>query len=315
VSRLGLGTRTVVLVLLALAPVLLDNYRTFLLTEILIFGLFAASLDLLVGYTGLASLGHAGYFGVGGYAAGLVAQHWTSNAFAQIGVATVVAAGVAVVTGAFAVRSRGVYFLMLTLAFGQLLWVLALNWSSVTGGSNGVFGLPIPTLAGSSNWLQDNDHFYWYTLAVFLVGYLLLRLVVRSPFGRALGANRENEGRMASLGYNVPLTKLAAFTIAGALAGYAGALACQQARYFSPESMAFDVSAVAIVAIIIGGERTLVGGVLGAAVYYVLRDQFSDQLSAHWQIALGIVFVLVVYLLPGGLVGGGRRLLRRVRPA
>jgi branched-chain amino acid transport system permease protein len=118
---------------------------------------------------------------------------------------------------------------------------------------------------------------------------------------------------MASLGYNVPLTKLAAFTIAGALAGYAGALACQQARYFSPESMAFDVSAVAIVAIIIGGERTLVGGVLGAAVYYVLRDQFSDQLSSHWQIALGIVFVLVVYLLPGGLVGGGRRALRRVR--
>jgi branched-chain amino acid transport system permease protein len=314
VSRLGLGTRGVVLVLLALAPVLLDNYRTFLLTEILIFGLFAASLDLLVGYSGLASLGHAGYFGVGGYAAGLVAQHWTANAFAQIAIATIAAAAVAVVTGVFAVRSRGVYFLMLTLAFGQLLWVLALNWSSVTGGSNGVFGLPIPTLGGGrSKWLQDNDHFYWYTLAVFLVGYLVLRLVVRSPFGRALGANRENEGRMASLGYNVPLYKLAAFTIAGALAGYAGALACQQARYFSPESMAFDVSAVAIVAIIIGGERTLVGAVLGAAVYYVLRDQFSDQLSSHWQIALGAVFVLVVYLLPGGIVGGGRRIMRRVR--
>jgi branched-chain amino acid transport system permease protein len=312
VSPVGLGTRGVVLALLALAPVLLGNYNTFLLTEILIFGLFAASLDLLVGYGGLASLGHAGYFGVGGYAAGLVAQHSTSNAFAQIAVATAVAAGVAVVTGAFAVRSRGVYFLMLTLAFGQLLWVLALNWSSVTGGSNGLFGLPIPTLAGGSHWLTDNDHFYWYTLAVFLLGYLALRVVVHSPFGRALGAIRENEGRMGSLGYNVPLYKLAAFTIAGALGGYAGALACQQARYFSPESMAFDVSAVAIVAIIIGGERTLVGAVLGAAVYYVLRDRFSDELSSHWQIALGACFVLVVYLLPGGLVGGGRRILRRV---
>jgi branched-chain amino acid transport system permease protein len=313
VSRVGIGTRGVVLVLLALAPVLLGNYNTFLLTEILIFGLFAASLDLLVGYGGLASLGHAGYFGVGGYAAGLVAQNWTSNGFAQLAIATAAAGGVAVVTGAFAVRSRGVYFLMLTLAFGQLLWVLALNWSSVTGGSNGLFGLPIPTLAGGSRWLADNDDFYWYTLGVFLVGYLLLRLVVGSPFGRALGAIRENEGRMGSLGYNVPLYKLAAFTIAGALAGYAGALACQQARYFSPESMAFEVSAVAIVAIIIGGERTLVGGVLGAAVYYVLRDRFSDALSSHWQIALGIVFVLVVYLLPGGLAGGGRRVLRRVR--
>ena len=312
-TRAAIPARAAVILLLALAPVLLDNYRTFLLTEILIFGLYAASLDLLVGYSGLASLGHAGYFGVGGYAAGLVAQNWTSNAFAQVAIATVAAAGVAIVTGAFAVRSRGVYFLMLTLAFGQLLWVLALNWSSVTGGSNGLFGLPIPTLGGSGKTLQDNDNFYWYTLCVFLVGYLVLRLVVRSPFGRALGAIRENEGRMGSLGYNVPLYKLAAFTIAGALAGYAGALACQQARYFSPESLAFDVSAVAIVAIIIGGERTLVGAVLGAAVYYVLRDQFSDQLSSHWQIALGAVFVLVVYLLPGGLAGGGRRLLRRVR--
>src|SRR5262249_20832508 len=161
--------------LLVAAPVLLDHYRTFLLTEILIFGLFAASLDLLLGYTGLPSLGHGGFFGVGAYAAGLLALHTTANAFAQILVATRVAAGFALVTGVFAVRSRGVYFLMLTLAFGQLLWVLALNWASVTGGSNGIFGIPAPTLGGGSRWLTPADHFYWYTLAVFLVGYALLK--------------------------------------------------------------------------------------------------------------------------------------------
>ncbi|HEY7208573.1 MAG TPA: branched-chain amino acid ABC transporter permease [Gaiellaceae bacterium] len=310
-TRAGLAIRLGVLVLLLVAPVLLDTYRTFLLTEILIFGLFAASLDILLGYGGLASLGHAGYFGVGGYAAGLLAQHVTSNAFAQLGVALAAAAGVALVTGLFAVRSRGVYFLMLTLAFGQLLWVLALNWTSLTGGSNGLYGLPVPTLAGGSTWLALGDHVYWYTLGVFLVGYVALKVVVASPFGRGLAGLRGNEERMSSLGYNVPLYKLAVFTFAGAIAGYAGALACQQAKYFSPDAMSFEVSAVAVVVIVIGGQRTLVGAVLGAAFYYIVRDQLSDVLSSHWQLALGIVFVLVVYLLPGGIVGGGRRLVRR----
>ena len=201
---------------------------------------------------------------------------------------------------------------MLTLAFGQLLWVLALNWTSLTGGSNGIYGIPFPKLAGGSRWLALGDHFYWYTLGVFLVGYAALKLVVLSPFGRALSGIRENEGRMASLGYNVPLYKLAAFTIAGSIAGYAGALACQQPRYFSPEQMSFDISAVAIVVIVIGGQRSLIGAVLGSAFYYIMRDQLSNVLSSHWQLALGVVFVLVVYFLPGGLVGGARRLRARL---
>jgi branched-chain amino acid transport system permease protein len=311
VTRLGLALRLLVLALLVAGPLLLDDYRTFLLTEILIFGLFAASLDILLGYTGLASLGHAGYFGVGAYAAGLLALHVTANAFAQIGVAVAAAAGVALLTGLFAVRSRGVYFLMLTLAFGELLWVLALNWTSLTGGSNGIYGIPVPTLAGGSKWLSGTDHVYWYTLGAFVVGYAVLKIVVASPFGRSLAGLRGNEERMSSLGYNTTLSKLAVFTFAGAMAGFAGALACQQAKYFSPEGMAFDVSAVAVVVIVIGGQRTLLGAVLGAAFYYIVRDQLSDVLSSHWQLALGIVFVLVVYLLPGGIVGGGRRLRRR----
>jgi branched-chain amino acid transport system permease protein len=312
VTRNGLLVRLAVLALLLAAPAILDSYRTFLLTEILVFGLFAASVDLLLGYTGLPSLGQAGFFGVGGYAAGLLAQHATSNAFAQLAVALAAAAGVALFTGLFAVRSRGVYFLMLTLAFGQLLWVLALNWTSLTGGSNGVYGLPVPTLAGSSTWLLANDHFYWYVLGVFLVGYAALKIVVASPFGRALSGIRANEERMGSLGYDVRLVKLAAFTFAGAMAGFAGALACQQARYFSPDAMSFEISAVAIVVIVIGGQRTLIGAVLGAAFYYIMRDQLSDVLASHWQLPLGAAFVLVVYLLPGGLVGSAQRLRRRL---
>jgi branched-chain amino acid transport system permease protein len=201
---------------------------------------------------------------------------------------------------------------MLTLAFGQLLWVLALNWTSLTGGSNGVYGIPVPSLAGGSRWLASGDHFYWYTLAAFLAGYTVLRIVVGSPFGRALAGIRGNDERMSSLGYNVALYKLAVFTFAGAIAGFAGALTCQQARYFSPDQMSFSVSAVAVVVIVIGGQRTLVGAVLGTAFYYIVSDQLSGVLSSHWQLALGVVFVLVVYLLPGGLVAGGRRLRRRL---
>ena len=150
-------------------------------------------------------------------------------------------------------------------------------------------------------------------LGAFLVGYVVLKIVVGSPFGRALGGIRGNEERMSSLGYDVTVTKLAVFTFAGAVAGYAGALACQQAKYFSPDEMSFGVSAVAVVVIVIGGQRTLIGAVLGAAFYYVIRDQLSGALSSHWQLALGIVFVLVVYLLPGGLVAGGQRLRRAAR--
>ena len=161
----------------------------------------------------------------------------TPNAFAQLGVALAAAAGVALLTGLFAVRSRGIYFLMLTLAFGELLWVLALNWTSLTGGSNGIYGIPVATIAGNSTWLATTNHFYWYVLGAFLVGYVVLKIVVGSPFGRALGGIRGNEERMSLLGYDVTVTKLAVFTFAVAAAGYAGAFACQQAKYFSPDDM------------------------------------------------------------------------------
>lgn len=306
--------RLCVLGLLATAPLWLSNFRVFLLTEILIFGLFAASLDLLLGYTGMPSLGHAAYLGVGAYAAGLVAIHATTNVFAQLAVAVGAAAGVAVFTGVFAVRSRGIYFLMLTLAFAQVIYQLAFNWTSVTRGSNGLYGVPAPSLGpGGAHALQGNTRFFYYALVAFLAGYAFLRIVVASPFGRSLQAIRENEARMSSLGYNVGLYKLAAFTVAGAAAGYAGALTLQQARFVSPNNLSFEVSALAVIALVIGGQRTLVGAVIGSAVIYILRDELSSHFAEHWGMVLGAIFILVVYLLPGGFVAGGAALRRRLR--
>jgi branched-chain amino acid transport system permease protein len=304
------------LALLATAPLFLSDFRTILLTEILIFGLFAASLDLLVGYTGMPSLGHQAFLGIGAYGAALFAIHVTPDAIWQLGVATAAAAAAAAALGVVAARTRGVYFLMLTLAIGQLFYQLTFDWDSVTGGSNGLYGMPLPTLPGGGL-IADNDQKYWYVLACFAVGYGVLWLVVRSPFGRALTGIRENEARMSSLGYNVALFRLAVFAIAGGMAGYAGALTEQQQQYVSPSVASFDVLVLVTIAIIVGGRGTLLGPVLGTAFVYIVRDQLSDVLSQHWPLLLGAVFVLAVYFLPSGLVGAGRWLrsqIRRRRP-
>jgi branched-chain amino acid transport system permease protein len=310
-SAAGLAARAAALALLAAAPLLLGDYRTFLLTEIVIFGLFAASLDLLIGYAGLPSLGHPAFLGIGAYAAALLALHVTPNAFAQLAVATGSAAIIAAAIGMVAIRSRGIYFLMLTLALGQLFYQLALDWDSVSGGSNGLYAIPPPSLV--SGGLSGNDDVYWYVLACFFVGYAFLRVVVASPFGRALTGIRENEARMSSLGYNVPLYKLGAFSIAGAVAGFAGALTTQQQKYVSPDVASFEVLVLVVIAVIVGGKGTLLGPVLGAAFVYVVRDELSDQLAQHWPILLGAVFVVIVYALPEGLLGGGRWLRDRLR--
>jgi branched-chain amino acid transport system permease protein len=314
----GALTRLAALVLLAAAPGLLSTPRTSLLTQILTFGLFAASLDLLIGYTGLPSLGHAAYYGVGAYAVALVGLHVTPNAFAELGIAVGVTAVVAAVTGFIAVRSRGVYLLMLTLAYGELLSQLALNWTSVTQGSNGLYGVPNSTLTSGRSYPLDAiahpDRFYYYVLGAFLLGYATLRVAVGSPFGRALVGIRENESRMPSLGYNVALYKLGAFCLAGAIAGFAGGLAIQQEKYASPDVFSLlEYSALGVVALIIGGRGTLLGAVLGGAFIYSIRYELSGTISQHWMIVLGGIFVAVVYLLPQGLVGGGRAVRDWVR--
>jgi branched-chain amino acid transport system permease protein len=301
---LRLALYALVAVLLAIAPFSLNAFRIRLLTEVLIFGLFAASLDLLVGFTGLVSLGHALAFGVSAYTAGLIAIHLTTNAPLTLLAGIAMATLVSLVTGVLLVRSRGVYFLMLTLAFAQLGFSVAETWTPVTGGANGL-PLPIFELYPGSTVLGNVAWFYYYALAAFVLGYLALRRVTESPFGRSLIGVRENEERMRSVGYSVAGYKLAAYCTAGAFAGYAGALYAQQYRFLSPGVVGFEFSALVFVMVVIGGRGTLFGPVLGAGVVLLLRDELSSRFE-QWQLALGVVFILVVYFLPQGFGGLAR---------
>ena len=308
--RLVLPVAVLVVVLAAL-PLFIAPFTANTLSRILIFALFAVSLDLLVGITGLPSLGHAAYFGIGAYAAGLVSLHWTSEAPVPVLVAAVAGAGAAAATGWLAVRSGGVYFLMLTLAIGELTHQLATRLTSVTGGSNGLFGIPSVRVGGEPLILAG--FVYWYVLAFALLGFLGLWLVAHSPFGGALRGIRDNEPRMRSLGYSPFHYKFAAFIIAGGFAGLAGGLFAGLQRIVNPSDAGFTTSALMLLAVVLGGAGTLWGPVLGAAVVVLVRDTFGPQLDGHGPLLLGIVFVVAVYVLPRGFAGLAGLLTRRRR--
>jgi len=288
-----------VLAALAIAPLVLSTYGSVTLARMLAFALLAASLDLLVGVTGLASLGHGAYFGAGAYTAGWVALHVSRSAAATLAAAAAVSAVVALVAGSVAVRARGVFFLMLTLAIGEIVEQLAQSWHGVTGGSDGLYGIPAIQLGGAT--LTDARWFTWFVLAVFVAGLAVIACLRRAPFGAALRGIRDNEPRMRALGYNTYLYKLAAFVIAGTLAGVAGGLFAAQQRLVTPGDLGMASSVAALLAVIIGGEGTLWGPCLGAAIVVELRDVLSSSLGGHGSLVLGVVFVAVVFLLPGGL--------------
>lgn len=301
-ARLARGERraaVVVLVALAAAPLVLGTYGSATLARLLAFALLAASADLLVGTTGLPTLGHSAYFGAGAYAAGWVARHVTPSAPAMLAAAVGVSAIVAVIAGSVAVRARGVFFLMLTLAIGEIVEQLAHAWHSVTGGSDGLYGIPATRLGGLA--LSDAAAFCWYALAVFVAGMAVLRAVARAPLGAALRGIRDNEPRMRALGYRTYHYKLAAFVIAGSVAGVAGALFAGQQRLVTPADLGFTASAPVLLAVIIGGEATAWGPCLGAAIVVALRDVLGPSLGGHGDLVLGAVFVVVVFAVPGGL--------------
>lgn len=291
-------------VVLAAAPLVLDTYAAATISRILVFALLAASLDLLVGITGLPSLGHGAYFGAGAYAAGWVAVHVTRTGPVALVAAIAVGALVALVAGSVAVRARGVFFLMLTLAIGEIVEQLAQSWTSVTGGSDGLYGIPATRLAGAA--LTDVRWFSWYVLGVFVAGMALLRCIASSPLGATLRGIRDNEARMRALGYRTYHYKLAVFVIAGAIAGLAGGLLAAQQRLVTPADLGFATSAPVLLAVIIGGEATPWGPCLGAAVVVILRDVLGPSLGGHGSLVLGLVFVAMVFLVPGGLARLGR---------
>jgi branched-chain amino acid transport system permease protein len=284
-------------------PFFLAPFATTTLTRILVFALFAVSLDLLVGITGLPSLGHAAYFGSGAYAAGWVSIHVTAEAPVPLLAGAAVGAVAAALTGWITVRSAGVFFLMLTLAIGETVGQLANAWESVTGGANGLTGIPSVRVGGAP--FVNAGFVYWYVLAVFLLGFALVWLVARSPFGAALRGIRDNEPRMRAIGYPTALYKYAVFVFvfAGGVAGLAGSLLVAQARFVALPDLGFLTASFALLAVIIGGAGSLWGACLGAALVIVIRDALGPSLGGHGTLLLGAVFVLVVYLLPRGAAG------------
>jgi branched-chain amino acid transport system permease protein len=265
-------------------------------TQALIFGLFALSINVISGYGGMITLGHAGLLGIAGYG---VAIFTTQSGWA-LGPATVAAlalcALVSLFFGALAVRTRGTYFVMITLAEGMVIWGIAQRWSDLTGGENGIPGVPKPSFA-TQYW-----QYYWFVLAAVAVCTFLIARFVRSPFGLSLKGIREADDRLAPLGYNVWLHKLIAFTVSGIFAGVAGVLLAMYNNFIGPSDVFFLASAEGLLMSILGGIGTLTGAFVGATVVVVIQDWVSSYFE-RWQTLLGVVFVLVILFASDGIVG------------
>jgi branched-chain amino acid transport system permease protein len=286
------------LAVLAACSRVLPGYALELATRIGIFAIFAMSLDLLVGYLGLSSLGHAAFFGVSGYAVGLVALGVTGNILVVIAAALSATLMVALVFVALALRASGVYFLMLTLALAQIAWGLAFQWRSLTGGDDGLPGIPRPFIGSAQ--LTDPADFYLLTTACFVATAALLLLIVRSPFGLALQGIRESPSRMAALGYNVWLHRYVASIIAALLAGLAGALHAWHNGIVTPGQMSLITSAEALLMVILGGAGTIIGPVMGAVVI-VLFEFLVNRYTDRWVSVLGLIYIVLVVAAPQGL--------------
>ena len=287
----------------AIAP-FLPSYPLTLCTQALIFALLAMSLDLLLGYTGLPSLGHAAYFGIAAYTVAILA---TERQVGLVGctVAAVLAATVsAAIFGLIAIRATGTYFLMITLALGMVVWGLAFRWVSLTKGDNGISGVPRP--AWALPWsLNAPLPFFYFVLAVSLVIWVILGVLVSSPFGMTLKGIRESESRMRSLGYHVWLHKYIAFVLGGLFAGCAGILWAYYNGFVSPVDVQLITSVEALLMVALGGPGTLAGPAVGAALIVFLKN-FVSVYTKRWLLILGAVYIGVILWAPRGLAGAVR---------
>ena len=281
-------------------PIILPTYYVRLFTLALIWSIFAMSLDLILGLGGIVSLGHAVFFGISAYTVGLAALHLTSSLLLQIGAALFVSVFVALVLGWLLLRSRGVYFMMLTIAFSQVFRAIAHSWRSVTGGGDGLANIARPV------WMTSVETFYYLTFFVSIAVFLFLRFFMKSRAGISLVGIRESEKRMTSLGYNVDNVKLLSFVVSGGLGGIAGILYVYFNGYASPDYFSVDTSAQAITMIILGGAGTLIGPVIGA-FFVVYMQNILSEFMERWTLVIGVLFVLVVICAPAGVMGFWRK--------
>ena len=289
------------LVVLVAAPPYFSSFILSLCIQALIYAILAMSLDIILGYTGLASLGHAAYFGVGAYAVGILATRHGAGFWTTLVVGVLLAAGVATVFGLVALRATGVYFLMITLALGMVVWGLAHRWVSMTQGDNGISGVPRPDL-GFGLSLARAVPFYYFALVGCLLTFAFLRLVVRSPFGQSLVGIRESESRMRTLGYHVWLHKYLGFVIAGGVGGFAGVLWSSYQGFVSPSDLELTTSVKVLLMVALGGRGTLVGPVLGALLIVLLENLVSVY-THRWLLILGAVYIGTIVYAPEGILG------------
>ena len=292
---------------LALLPLLVaGSYYVNVASQILIYAVFALGLNVLVGYAGLVSLGHAGIFGLASYVGAILLAAGTGHALAIAGALVVTLLGMAVFA-ALALRATGIGFVMITLALGQILWGLAYRWISLTNGDNGISVATRPAPFGLS--LDRAGAFYYATLVVFLAAVAAVAIFARSPFGAALMGARDQPRRMTALGYHVWLIRFYACLFSGLLSGVAGLLFLYYNQFISPHALSLASSAEALLMVISGGSGTLLGPIAGAALVVVMKNVASAYIE-RWNLVLGAIFVAIVVFMPEGFVPGSVRLAR-----
>ncbi|HZD20115.1 MAG TPA: branched-chain amino acid ABC transporter permease [Burkholderiales bacterium] len=301
-------TALAVIVLAALLPLVAGEYYVNLASQIIIFAVFAASINLLLGYGGLATLGHAAYLGVAAYLSAILylklhLAHWAIAPLALAG--TTLMAGL---FGLVSLRATGLGFLMLTLALSQVLWGTAYRWVAMTDGDNGLRGLARPAPFGLS--LNEALPFYYFVLVIGVLAIWMMARFVSSPFGATLRGTRDQPRRMSALGYDVWLIRWITFVYAGFWGAVSGLLFVYYHKYIHPVSLSLANSAEGLLAVIAGGSGTLAGPLVGAAIVLLLKNWASAYIE-RWNMLLGFVFVLIVVLMPEGVVPGVRRLWRR----
>lgn len=298
---------------LALVPLGLPEFWRKFLTEILIWGLLAMSSDILIGYTGMVSFGHSAFFGLGlyGAAAALLVLR-SPNLWAAMFVGLAAAAMIAIFVAYFSTRLRDIYFAITTLVFSQIFYVVIFTWTDLTGGENGLyFSQPPFTIPGIWSVRFSTVSLHWFILAVVAISYLLLRRITQSPFGMVLQSIRENEPRTRAIGYHVERYKILAVMLSGLFAGLSGVLYAIQHRFAAPDFVFFTVSGEVVIFNVMGGMGTLVGPLVGAAFFLLLREGLSRFWTEYYLIPLGIAFTAMVIFMPQGLLGFWKRRLNQ----
>jgi branched-chain amino acid transport system permease protein len=304
---------TVILALLIVAPLVLPEYWRRFLTEILIWGLLAMSSDILIGYAGMISFGHSAFFGLGIYGAAMaLLTVRPPNLWLAMAYGLVFSAGVALFVAYFSTRLRDIYFAITTLIFSQIFYVIIFTWTEVTGGENGLtFSRPALSIPGVFSVPFTSTTLHWFVLGVVTASYLVLRRITQSPFGMVLQSIRENEPRTRAIGYPVERYKIVAVMLSGLFAGLAGVLYAIQNRFAAPDFVYFLISGETVIFNVMGGIGTLIGPVVGAAAFLLLREAFSRFFTEYYLIPVGIIFIAMVIFMPQGLLGFARRWLNR----